>query len=308
MGAETGIAWTDHTFNPWWGCTRVSPGCEHCYAESWDARWSSEVHPGRGAEHWGPEAPRRFFGETHWNEPRAWNRKALAAGRLHKVFCASMADVFEKREDLIPWRSKLWDLIESTPFLDWQLLTKRPENWREMLRGDWMERPRSNVWIGTSVEDQRRADERIPRLLEIPAAVRFLSVEPLLEPIDLTRWIPSFDPPLFEGMGTGSCDWGDCDEPSISFRCDVYGHGWLPVCREHRGIHWVIIGGESGPSARRCDLGWIRMVAQQAQLAGVDLFVKQLGTNAGQELGHGRGKNDDPASWPVELQVRQFPR
>src|SRR6267142_6622676 len=98
MGAETGIAWTDHTFNPWWGCTRVSPGCEHCYAESWDARWSSEVHPGRGAEHWGPEAPRRFFGETHWNEPRAWNRKALAAGRLHKVFCASMADVFEKRE------------------------------------------------------------------------------------------------------------------------------------------------------------------------------------------------------------------
>lgn len=180
MGSTTAISWTDHTFNPWWGCQRVSPGCEHCYAEAFAKRVGSKV--------WGKAAPRRFFGDKHWAEPLRWNRAAEAAGQRRRVFCASMADVFEDRPDLNAPRARLFNLIDSTPWLDWQLLTKRPENvahlvpelWR---RGGWP----PNVWLGTTVEDQRRAEERIPRLLDHPAAVRFLSCEPLLGAVDLTR-------------------------------------------------------------------------------------------------------------------------
>jgi protein gp37 len=184
MSANTGIAWTDHTFNPWWGCQRVSPGCEHCYAETFDHRL--------GGKHWGPQAERRFFGDAHWNEPRKWNKAAREAGVRKRVFCASMADVFEARDDLNGERLRLWQLIEETPWLDWQLLTKRPENVAKILTARWLENPRPNVWIGTTVEDQKRADERVPELLKVPAAVRFLSVEPLLERVSFrwARWVP----------------------------------------------------------------------------------------------------------------------
>src|SRR5688572_457301 len=110
MGANSAIEWTDNTFNPWWGCQRVSPGCEHCYAETFDRR----VH-GRGNEHWGPSADRRFFGDKHWAEPRKWNREAEESGVRQRVFCASMADVFEDRRDLDDQRARLWDLIRETP-------------------------------------------------------------------------------------------------------------------------------------------------------------------------------------------------
>src|SRR5690348_736847 len=177
MGEGTKIQWTDHSFNPWWGCTRVSPGCEHCYAEAFAKR------TGLG---WGVAAERRFFGDKHWNEPRRWNAAAEKEGRRHRVFCASMADVFEDRPELAPWRERLWDLIDETPWLDWQLLTKRPENVNRLVTpawhtGAWPE----NVWLGTTVEDQRRAEERIPELLNCAAKVRFLSCEPLLGPVDL---------------------------------------------------------------------------------------------------------------------------
>jgi protein gp37 len=172
MSESTGIAWTDHTFNPWWGCVRVSPGCEHCYAETWDTRWKGG--------HWGVQAPRRFFGDAHWNEPRKWDKAAAKAGQRARVFCASMADVFEDRRDLDEQRQRLWHLILDTPNLDWQLLTKRPENLGKFLPPDWLDQPRLNVWLGTTVEDQKRANERIPHLLRTPAAVRFLSCEPLL--------------------------------------------------------------------------------------------------------------------------------
>lgn len=119
MGAATEIAWTDATFNPWWGCVRVSPGCENCYAESFAKRTGNAV--------WGVQAPRRFFPDKHWSEPRKWNAAAEKAGIRKRVFCASMADAFERREELDPWRAKLFALIEETPWLDWQLLTKRPE-------------------------------------------------------------------------------------------------------------------------------------------------------------------------------------
>lgn len=172
MGADSKIAWTDHTFNPWWGCVRVSPGCQQCYAETFAERVGQKV--------WGADAPRRFFGETHWREPLTWAArvriKALATGALVKerVFCASMADVCEDRRDLDHWRDKLWGTIELTAdALDWLLLTKRPENLRRLVPEDILGR----CWVGTTAEDQQRADERIPHLLATPAAVRFVSAE-----------------------------------------------------------------------------------------------------------------------------------
>jgi protein gp37 len=178
MGASTAISWTDHTFNPWWGCERVSPGCQHCYAETFAKRTGNAV--------WGKNADRRRFGEKHWNEPSKWNKQALADGERHLVFCASMADVFEDRADHEEDRWRLWRLIIATPHLTWQLLTKRPENVAHMVPVDWMHgRWPNNAWIGTTVEDQQRANERIPLLTALPAPVRFLSCEPLLGPVVL---------------------------------------------------------------------------------------------------------------------------
>jgi len=187
MGVATEIAWTDSTFNPWWGCERVSPGCQHCYAETFAKRTGNAV--------WGKSADRRRFGDKHWTEPLKWNRQAEKDGRRHLVFCASMADVFEDRADHEPDRAQLWALIEATPFLTWQLLTKRPENVHLMVPQRWVfDRWPENVWLGTTVEDQQRANERIPHLLANDASVRFLSCEPLLGTVLLAPW-------LHEGVG-----------------------------------------------------------------------------------------------------------
>lgn len=173
MSERSAIEWTDHTFNPWWGCTKVSSGCKNCYAETLSNRYGHDV--------WGPRARRRFFGEKHWQEPLRWNKAAEEEGRRARVFCASMADVFEDNASLESERQKLWSLISETPFLDWQLLTKRPENVLRMV--PWTVEWPHNVWIGTSVENQEAADYRLPLLKQIPALVRFLSCEPLLGPI-----------------------------------------------------------------------------------------------------------------------------
>lgn len=186
MGESTAIAWTDHTFNPWWGCERVSPGCQHCYAETFAKRTGNLV--------WGKNADRRRFGDKHWNEPLKWDRQAAAEGRQAFVFCASMADVFEDRPDHHDDRQRLWALIEDTPHLTWQLLTKRPEHVRDMVPVPWLLSWPHNVWIGTTVEDQQRANERVPVLLDVPAEVRFLSCEPLVGSVVLAPW-------LHEGIG-----------------------------------------------------------------------------------------------------------
>ncbi len=179
MGKDSKIEWTTHTFNPWWGCTKVSEACKHCYAESWAKRVGKDV--------WGPGAQRRTFGDDHWKQPLQWNALAHGAVERPRVFCASMADVFEDREELDSHRARLWDLIEATPNLDWLLLTKRPENVIERVR--WGQHWPSNVWIGTTVELQKRADELLPHLAEIPAKVRFISAEPLLGPLELRKWL-----------------------------------------------------------------------------------------------------------------------
>jgi len=179
MAKDSKIEWTHHTFNPWWGCERVSPACKHCYAEAWARRLGMDL--------WSPNAPRRAMSDAYWRQPLAWDRDAQRAGKRARVFCASMADVFEDRDDLLATRERLWALIERTPNLDWLLLTKRPQNVGGMVPwgNDW---PR-NVWLGTTVETQRWADKRLPQLVRHPAKILFLSCEPLLGPIDLAPWL-----------------------------------------------------------------------------------------------------------------------
>lgn len=299
MGESTKIAWTDHTFNPWWGCQRVSPGCEHCYAETFAKRVGLKV--------WGPQSERRFFRDQHWAEPLKWNRKAAAEGRRARVFCASMADVFEDRADLREPRARLWALIGGTDNLDWLLLTKRPENaqrlWAQAARdAEGANEDQSymvwgrNVWLGTTCEDQRRADERLPHLLRVPAAVRFVSYEPALELVDFRRHLDVVD---------------------------------------ESGLDWIIVGGESGPGARPFDAAWARETVDMCRATGTWCFVKQMGSRpydsnvnasdwpgdarfvglpegvpitvagAGVRLLHSKG--EDPAEWPEDLRVREFP-
>jgi len=247
LGKRTGIEWTDHTFNPWWGCTKVSPACTNCYAEAFSHRVGYDV--------WGDAAPRRTFAAAHWFGPVKWDDEARSAGVRRRVFCASMADVFEDREELVAWRDRLWDLIDATPHLDWLLLTKRPELVMLMVPQPWLESPPANVWYGTTVENQEWADRRVPLLLEVPARGRFLSVEPLLGPTSLERWLP------------------------IAAR----GEGWEGVKAEaaygeaRPRVDWVIAGGESGAGARPTHPAWLRTLRDQCQAAAVPFFFKQWG-------------------------------
>jgi protein gp37 len=179
LAKNSRIEWTTHTFNPWWGCVKVSPACKHCYAEAWSKRVGKDV--------WGINASRRFFGDDHWKGPLQWDALAAKARARARVFCASMADVFEDRRDLDEHRERLWSLIERTPNLDWLLLTKRPELIMNMV--PWKVTWPFNVWIGATVEDQERAEERLPHLAQVPAAVRFISAEPLLDSLDIAHWL-----------------------------------------------------------------------------------------------------------------------
>jgi protein gp37 len=188
---ETTIEWTSrpipdgrvpgYTFNIVWGCTKVSEGCKHCYADTLATRYGYSL--------WGPGSQRRTFGPSYWSQPLRWNQEAERSRQRRSVFCSSMADAFEDHPVVAQERQKLWLLIRRTPWLDWLLLTKRPQNVLRMASYGYWKWP-ENVWIGTSVENQRRADERIPYLLDVPVSVHFLSCEPLLGPLDLTCYLP----------------------------------------------------------------------------------------------------------------------
>jgi len=228
MGVNSKIEWTHHTFNPWWGCTRVSEACVHCYAESWSKRLGKQL--------WGPKSPRRFFGDNHWNEPKKWNAEAKRSGIRARVFCASMADVFEKRSELEQWRNKLWILIEETPELDWLLLTKRPELVNEYV--PWGQSWPDNVWMGTTVEDQVAANTRLPHLANIPAKVRFISAEPLLGRIEIKNWLVDSIDWVITGGESGakarpsSPSWfrdllRDCTEHEVPYHFKQWGD-WAP--------------------------------------------------------------------------------
>jgi protein gp37 len=180
MGAVTKIAWCHHTFNPWWGCAEVSPLCDHCYAMMLDARWF-------GRAHWGARAPRRYFADAYWAQPPRWDRSAGLARKRRRVFCASMADVFDNKADPAI-RDRLWQTVRRTQNLDWLLLTKRIGNASKMLPGDWRD-GYPNVWLVASV-DQAGIEREVPKLLEIPAVVHGVSIEPQLAPVRLDRFAP----------------------------------------------------------------------------------------------------------------------
>lgn len=229
VGKDSKIEWTHHTFNPWWGCVKVSPACKHCYAEAWAKRVGMDL--------WGGGSDRRTFGDAHWRQPLKWNSEAEQAGERRRVFCASMADVFENRRDLDAWRSRLWPIIEDTPWLDWLLLTKRPEYVGRF--APWRTNWPINVWLGTTAENQRWANRRIPVLLEHDAAIRFVSAEPLLGAIDMAEWL---------------------------------GRPGMP-----NTLNWVIAGGESGPKSRPMNPGWVVDLRDQCADAAVPFHFKQWG-------------------------------
>lgn len=230
MARDSKIEWTHHTFNPWWGCAKVSPACKNCYAESWAKRLGDSV--------WGKDTDRRFFTDKHWNEPLKWDAEAQITGR-RRVFCASMADVFERRKDLNIWRDRLWHLIFNTPNLDWLLLTKRPQNIISMVPWDNNEWP-DNVWTGVTVENQTWAVNRLEILKDVGSKIKFLSCEPLLSALDLKPW-----------MKKGQIDWviaggesgphsrpmspqwvkalrDQCQNHGVPFHFKQWGH-WAPV-------------------------------------------------------------------------------
>jgi protein gp37 len=178
MAENSNIEWTTHTFNPWIGCTKISPACDFCYAEAWDARG---LH--KGESRWGPHAARTRT--KTWGNPVKWNKQSALTGDRPRVFCASLADVGDNHASILPeWRDDLWALIRATPNLDWLLLTKRPQNLVKYLPADWGN-GYPNVWVGCTAENQAEYDRRKPALLAIPAVVRFLSMEPLLGPVDM---------------------------------------------------------------------------------------------------------------------------
>ena len=262
MSENSKIEWTDHTFNPWEGCQKVGPGCDHCYAETRNARFGGGV-----AVNWGPGAPRRRTSAANWQLPARWNAQADAFmaqhGRRQRVFCSSLADVFDNAVDPA-WRVDLFRLIRETPRLDWLLLTKRVGNVERLLAealdlviainasdplATWLmrwlnhEKAPNNVWLGVTIVNQEEADRDIQKLRAVNARVRFLSMEPLLEPVTVFSIDGPVDVP--DGM------------PSP--------------------LHWVIVGGESGPGARPMHPDWARSLRDQCQAAGVAFLFKQWG-------------------------------
>lgn len=287
MAEKTGISWADSTFNPWWGCTKVSSGCDNCYAEALSTRFGGDV--------WGHGKPRKRTSDANWRKPLKWNRSGNRVcdgcgkrfdGSINtfcpdwvsfpqmthrrRVFCGSMCDIFDN-EVPIEWLRDLLELIRFTPNLDWLLLTKRPAVvWGRLfnLAGqlcldrttcdlgvwivDWLDgKPPANVWLGTSCEDQATADARIPALLMVPARVRFLSCEPLIGPINLPY-----------------CTFcGSWNKPHI---CEAAGD-------DEAAFDWVIVGGESGADARPVHPDWVVSLRDQCAEAGVPFFFKQWG-------------------------------
>ncbi|MBM5648314.1 DUF5131 family protein [Burkholderia pseudomallei] len=250
MSENSKIEWCDHTFNPWEGCQKVGPGCDHCYAEARNARFG-----GGSAVNWGAGAPRRRTSVANWRKPLAWNaaheRFFAAQGRRQRVFCASLADVFDNAIDPA-WRRDLFDLIVDTPNLDWLLLTKRIGNVQQMVQAATLcDLLPSNVWLGATIVNQEEAERDIPKLLAVPARVRFLSMEPLLGPVDLVS----------SGALWSDMNGNIVDAPS----------------RGLRGVDWVIAGGESGPGARPMHPDWARSLRDQCAAASVPFLFKQWG-------------------------------
>lgn len=259
MAENSAIEWCDHTFNPWEGCQKVGPGCDHCYAETRDIRFT-------GGKHWGPGAPRRRTSPSNWAQPRKWQRQAAAFhathGRWPRVFCASLADVLDNAVDPT-WRKDLWQLIRETPDLRWILLTKRVGNIAGMLPFGWLEGEFDHVGLMITVVDQVEADRDVPKLLDVPITERQwfgISHEPAL---GLIRW---------SGVskdGKRSWNW------LTGEKGEMYPDG--PDFDQGRKLSWIIFGGESGNDARPAHPDWARADRDQCAAAGTAFMMKQWG-------------------------------
>ena len=234
-----GVAYKGYTFNPWWGCTKVAPGCKHCYAERDSKRFEWDV--------FGPTKERRFMSESYWRKPLSWDDNAWRCGYRLRVFCASMADVFEhyvgpNREYVVEERLRLWDVIEKTEWLDWLILTKRPEHVLEMVPKKWRDILPPNIVIGTSAGTQKRLEQVVTELFDIRAHTYMLSLEPLLEPLNVWRVL---------------------------------------MLAKEAGIQTsrvaVVVGGESGRRARPMNPFWVQAILDSCQSTGTPFFFKQWG-------------------------------
>lgn len=273
------ISWTDHTFNCWIGCehapasddpadARTSPGCDNCYAEAMDARFSSRLVGG----HWGAGSPRRFLSDAYWRKPLAWNARAEKRGVRERVFWSSLADWAEIRDGEVGAamdreRTRMWNLIEQTPWLDHLLLSKRPQNWARLL--PWVRTPEApwpNVWLGVTGENTEQLLRRVAILRRTPAVKRFISAEPLLEHISAAHW----DQALAGGRSCVRCG-GGVAEVSRGVCAGCFG-----PTHEGRAIDWLIVGDESGPHRRPAQLDWVRTAREAALRHGVAFHLKQL--------------------------------
>lgn len=276
MAQNSGISWTDDTFNAWWGCVERGPGCANCYAKALAKRYGWDV--------WGAKAPRRLFGPGHAKALDTYQRIAIEghpgdekkgipphpALRSRRVFVGSMMDIAEEREDTAPIARALLSSVERYDALDLLLVTKRPEHYEQMFRDVFPGgRLPGNVWLGCSAVTQTEIDRFAPLLADLArrwqAAAAFLSIEPQLEDVTIPR----------ASLGDG-------------------------------GITWIITGGESASDGREYRPKWAASLIGQARAAGIAPFVKQMGTIAARAMGL-RGKGDEPSAWPDELRVQEFP-
>lgn len=242
MGERSAIEWTDSTWNPWHGCTKVSPGCKHCYMY-------------REKVQYGQDPSLVVRSKTTFKNPLKWKSPK-------RIFTCSWSDFFHETAD--PWRDEAWDIIRRTPQHTYLILTKRPERFTVPWSAD---EPWSHVWLGVSAETQEYADQRIPLLLEVPAARRFLSAEPLLGPISLSQpWVD-----YLAGWGVHPVHVCGGDEERCASSCPE------PEQHQTTRLDWVIAGGESGPKSRPMELAWAATLRDQCTKAGVSFFLKQLG-------------------------------
>jgi len=251
MGKNSAIAWTDHSFNPWIGCTMVGPGCDNCYAEKERCSLALGVK-------WGQGEARHRTAESTWRNPRHWNDQAEKSGVRQKVFCASLADVFDNE---VPqeWRDDLFALIRETPMLDWIILTKRIGNANDMLPDDWGY-GYPNVWLLATVVNQEEARRDIPKLLDTPAQVRGVSIEPQVGYVNLMGIVFQDAPYPYRRYLINSLD----------------SESWAATSA-HIGakLDWVICGSESGPNRRPFDMAWARSLRDQCQETNTPFFLKQ---------------------------------
>lgn len=254
MAEQTGIEWCDSTFNPWWGCTKISRACDNCYAAVLDKRTGGNNWEGKN---------RRRTGVKNWNFLLRWQKQAPKFfdehGRNRRVFTASMADIFDNQ---VPteWRDDFWDYVRQCPDLIFLILTKRPQN-IEKMKPEFWDDIKGHIWLGTTVENQEVANRNIPHLVKHDCAARFLSCEPLVGQVDL-EWPDSFYP---DGVPT-CCSGKDCG-------C----HGMPTEPPLIHNIDWVITGGETGPGSRNADPAWYRMLRDQCAHWKTPFLFKQWG-------------------------------